>query len=74
MKRVPIAASIYCQRDFVIRGKSAVMNTCVDTTNILINDSTSAEIQMSHFRIAHLAYRETNGFSTGFKGCTWKSF
>src|SRR5690242_20556108 len=56
-------------QQYLVFGKRAVPDAYVDTLQLLIDDPAGTEVQVSYFRIAHLAFRQAYCFSAGDQRC-----
>src|ERR1700748_1957305 len=57
--------------DHRIGREFSIQNRFVDPGEILINDSTGAEIEVPHFRISHLPLGQTNVHPAGAQVAPW---
>lgn len=49
--------------------KAAILNIHIDPAQILIHHAPGADVEMPHFRVAHLMGRQANKFFGSFKQC-----
>ena len=56
-----------CRNNFIVLKNAAVLARAVYLHEVLIDDSTSTDIEVTHLRVSHLTIGQTNVFARGIQ-------